>query len=559
MNATATLNKRMRLVELHERPSREYTVLAKALQGKLGRLVRIGGNRRVYKVNQGDEKCAVLLVDGTTRAFGLAWSVSNMEAGISTIYVWKSFDINSSPDYALTVPTEGDTETMIDSISKWIKNPASGALNEAALPANDDVEPDDSSSTQPIQPIQPIGAPAPPVELSEPAKLSRAPTGPVAAPKSSERDFDDMLNLAQAKNMRKVASIAPNRIRLQARNADGVWMDLEGLSEYSAKLERAMTKELVANGDEAATMASQYKELQEKIEIVASGKSAFVRSILVMGAPSSGKSFNVKSMLKKLGLTNGNGYVLKTGKITPAALWRTLIEQIDGMVVFDDCDGVAKDKDAVNILKGALDTTDVREISYDGFRTMNTSTMDAAVRDDLVRSMSRILRNEATQADLDKFTHLLKKDKDETPKEPEPFDPRNFSLKPKPVDAELLAKVQKYIVDHPPNMIDFKGRVIFISNLDESVWDSIGDGAITSRSMTINMKFSSGEMLDYIDEIKDNIKTPGLTDDQKQEVMDFIRDMFITGKLTKQINFRLVQQAFDMRIASNWKNLVAKL
>jgi len=80
-----------------------------------------------------------------------------------------------------------------------------------------------------------------------------------------------------------------------------------------------------------------------------------------------------------------------------------------------------------------------------------------------------------------------------------------------------------------------------------------------TRAFAINMNFSSGEMLDYIDKIKGHLRTPNLSDEQKQEVMDFLRDLYTTGKLKRQVNFRLVQQAFDLRLASNWKRLVSML
>jgi hypothetical protein len=111
------------------------------------------------------------------------------------------------------------------------------------------------------------------------------------------------------------------------------------------------------------------------------------------------------------------------------------------------------------------------------------------------------------------------------------------------------------MVNHLPNKIDFKGRIIFISNMAEEDWDT----AIISRAFYMNMDFRSDEMIDYIDKIKQHIKTPSLSEEEKQEVMDYIRDLYVTGKLKRDVNFRLVQQAFDLRLTSNWKKMIAML
>ena len=72
------------------------------------------------------------------------------------------------------------------------------------------------------------------------------------------------------------------------------------------------------------------------------------------------------------------------------------------------------------------------------------------------------------------------------------------------------------------------------------------------------MQFNSGEMLDYIEGIKQHLKTDNMTEDQKQEVIDWIRQLYTTGKFKTDINFRIIQQAFDLYVTSkNWKKMVA--
>ena len=65
-----------------------------------------------------------------------------------------------------------------------------------------------------------------------------------------------------------------------------------------------------------------------------------------------------------MGLRESYDFVHFKGRATAAGLFITLYENSDKIIVLDDCDSVFKDDDAVNILKGALDSYDTRKISY---------------------------------------------------------------------------------------------------------------------------------------------------------------------------------------------------
>lgn len=57
-------------------------------------------------------------------------------------------------------------------------------------------------------------------------------------------------------------------------------------------------------------------------------------------------------------------YVKITGKVSASEMYRTLCENNGKIVIFDDCDSVLKDDNAVNVLKGALDTSGDGTISW---------------------------------------------------------------------------------------------------------------------------------------------------------------------------------------------------
>jgi hypothetical protein len=65
-----------------------------------------------------------------------------------------------------------------------------------------------------------------------------------------------------------------------------------------------------------------------------------------------------------MGLIESKDFVHFKGRATAAGLFVTLYENSDKIIILDDCDSVFRDDDAVNILKGALDSYDTRKISY---------------------------------------------------------------------------------------------------------------------------------------------------------------------------------------------------
>lgn len=87
-------------------------------------------------------------------------------------------------------------------------------------------------------------------------------------------------------------------------------------------------------------------------------------SLMVTGLPGTGKTHLVKETLRSMGLRESHEFVHFKGRATAAGLVITLYENSDKLILLDDCDSVFKDDDAVNILKAALDSYDVRKISY---------------------------------------------------------------------------------------------------------------------------------------------------------------------------------------------------
>lgn len=87
-------------------------------------------------------------------------------------------------------------------------------------------------------------------------------------------------------------------------------------------------------------------------------------SLVITGQPGLGKTFQVIAMLNEMGMREGWDYVHVKGRASAAGMFITLYENRDKLVIFDDCDSVFRDVDAVNVLKGALDSYDRRVISW---------------------------------------------------------------------------------------------------------------------------------------------------------------------------------------------------
>lgn len=87
-------------------------------------------------------------------------------------------------------------------------------------------------------------------------------------------------------------------------------------------------------------------------------------SLLVCGQSGLGKSHTIMALIEKEELVEDTDYVIIKGYSTPKALYATLHEHRNKLIIFDDCDSVLTDPISLNILKGALDSYKKRTISW---------------------------------------------------------------------------------------------------------------------------------------------------------------------------------------------------
>ena len=99
------------------------------------------------------------------------------------------------------------------------------------------------------------------------------------------------------------------------------------------------------------------------------GKSFILNKILKESTPNRPKLREFDEEYNKPGQADYD-YVTIKGKATPVGLYKALWEHNKKLIVFDDCDKVFKDDDAINMLKGALDSTGDGTISYASARNI---------------------------------------------------------------------------------------------------------------------------------------------------------------------------------------------
>jgi hypothetical protein len=234
------------------------------------------------------------------------------------------------------------------------------------------------------------------------------------------------------------------------------------------------------------TINERFLFVEAMVQMLATGDQA---SVVITGPGGLGKSFTVTKALTEAGFQDislldefevgtkldAKKFTVIKGYSTPKGLYRTLFENKDGVIVFDDCDSVLKDPVSLNLLKGALDSYSKRIISW--------------------------------RADMK--------------------------------DDEL------------PQSFEFKGRVIFISNLSSTSLDQ----AIISRSMAVDLSMTTTQKVDRMRHLlASNEFLPEFSVQSKTDALGLIDTL---KDKVKDLSLRTLIQVTKIRNSGgkNWKNL----
>ena len=139
-------------------------------------------------------------------------------------------------------------------------------------------------------------------------------------------------------------------------------LDTEAIARKEAAVARESDETILARLNE------RFEILTEMTKAVKRGD---VRAMIVSGPPGVGKSHNVEAVLQKDGLFDTLGerkprFEVVKGAMSSIGLYSKLYEFSDAknVLVFDDCDDILQEELSLNILKGALDSSNRRFISW---------------------------------------------------------------------------------------------------------------------------------------------------------------------------------------------------
>jgi hypothetical protein len=192
----------------------------------------------------------------------------------------------------------------------------------------------------------------------------------------------------------------------------------------------------IADNIERLSYDQQLEDLENLIRLTISGAS---NALFVSGRGGVGKTHTVEKVLASAGLRDGNGYFKNTGTASAAGIYSLLFKHQHDLILFDDSDDALKDQEARNMFKAATDTKKVRKLVW-----------------------NKMGKN------------IVEPDEYEDPAEL--------------IDAGLL-----------PRYFDFRGKIIFISNLTMDKLDP--DKAIRTRAFLIDISPTDDEVYKFMEKI----------------------------------------------------------
>lgn len=283
--------------------------------------------------------------------------------------------------------------------------------------------------------------------------------------------------------------------------------------EEDSKEEEQEVKEFMKT--KVADPAVVYKHLEAYTKSVADGATT---ALLVTGKGGTGKSYTIDKVLKNM--ADGEWFKMK-GKASAKGMYLYLYNHYDKICVFDDCDSVFANADGINILKGALDTSDNRVIGW--------------------------LNSDSQCVNTEGLTH-----------------------------EEIEMELAEYANAHGgkpgfPSEFVFEGQVIFISNLTlEQIRKK--DSALLTRCQVIDVTLDAKGLLSRMETILptlryykarcvDGQKVEMTNEEDKKEVFEYLKTDEVQKRLQakgEEFSIRTLIKACKLKasVPDMWKELI---
>lgn len=259
------------------------------------------------------------------------------------------------------------------------------------------------------------------------------------------------------------------------------------------------------------SFADSLEHLEALTSVLIKGST---NALFVAGRGGTGKTQTVEDTLHEHGLSDGSGYFKVTGSASPIGMYTMLYKYRNGIILFDDCDGALDTQDGRNIIKAATDTKKIRKLAW-GKKSAGMYDPDEEAEK---KAKSRAAANE----------------EDFEGEETDDDDDEDFGTK-------------------IPRSFDFKGRVIFISNLPLNKLDP--DGALRTRGFIISIDPTPAEMFERMSVILNKVQLEAghLSPKQRQEVLEVVK----TSRRAKDASLRTLVRALNLAASGvpNWEKL----
>lgn len=255
---------------------------------------------------------------------------------------------------------------------------------------------------------------------------------------------------------------------------------------------KSKQEEQIEAGEERVPYADTLEHLEGLVQALIKGS---YNALFVTGKGGSGKTQTVERVLHANGLSDGDGYFKNTGSASAAGVYTLLYHHRNDIILFDDSDGALADVDSRNLIKAATDTKKSRKMVWN--------------------KKSSFIFN------------------------PEEEDPEAYE--------DDLGMAPKYF--------DFKGRIIFISNLPLAKLDP--DGALRTRAFVINVDPTNDELYGHMGKILMDIQLEDglkLSKTEREHVLDVVK----SSKRKGDVSLRKLVRGLNLAAsgAPNWARLV---
>lgn len=379
------------------------------------------------------------------KALRFNWIPGDNRAEIHSIDLWNDFDFEANPNYTLELNGNSIMQVLKQVLDFYIEP-------ELFVDTQEDIE-----------------------EWEEQEK--------------EEEELVEKKILEEADALQQSLEDAEKKMK-RLRNPEAKAKQQALIDEIKAKMadpEYATTENIEAGKKQQVVNMDVFRTIELNTLQVARGKS---NALIITGLAGIGKTNTVTETLKSVGMYPGNAYYKATGDISTAGLYEILFKYRHKLILFDDCDGVFRDPESVNMLKGALDTYEKRDISN------------------------------------------LKKGHNY-------YDPEDMS----DLDMDIKYEDSKKL----PTQFVFDGQVIFVSNLPEAKFDK----ALISRSLHVDVDLTKEEIIGRMMEIMRKMM-PNVPLDKKQEAFEFL--VYITNNYNTKFDLNIRTLIHSINIRSNEEN-----